>query len=99
MESIQASDIVLSLAGHDSGKLYLVLRTEGQFALLADGKIRRLRNPKRKKFRHLERWSDSPLAEAICSGILQDSEIRRALGKARAAKMTEEGNKAWQKMM
>lgn len=99
MDPIQASDIVLSLAGHDSGKLYLVIRTEGQQALLADGKVRRLRNPKRKKFRHLERWGDSPLAEKISGGTIQDSEIRRALGKARAAIMTEEGNKAWQKMM
>ena len=68
-------------------------------ALLADGKVRRLHNLKRKQFRHLERWGDSPLAEAISGGTIQDSEIRRALGKARAAKLTEEGNKAWQKMM
>ena len=34
---IQTGHIVRALAGHDSGELYCVIATEGDFLLLADG--------------------------------------------------------------
>lgn len=98
-EGISVSDIVLSLAGHDSGKLFAVLKSDGQYAFLVDGKVRRLCNPKKKKLKHLERRSDSPLADKIGGGTIKDSEIRKVLAIARKANMTEEGNTAWQKTM
>lgn len=45
--------IVLSLAGHDEGKLFFVLGTDGEFLLLADGKGRKLETPKRKNAKHI----------------------------------------------
>ena len=38
MASIQPYEIVLSLAGHDQGKLFCVIGAEEDFVLLADGK-------------------------------------------------------------
>lgn len=44
----------VSKAGHDKGRMYLVIRDEGDTVYLADGKIRTLENPKRKKKKHLQ---------------------------------------------
>ena len=50
---IAKSNIVRSVAGRDTGSLFFVLATEGDFLLLADGKQRRLENPKRKRRKHV----------------------------------------------
>ena len=50
---IDQANIVRSDAGRDKGKLFYVLRTEGDFLLLADGKSRKVESPKRKKRRHV----------------------------------------------
>ena len=44
----------VSKAGHDKGRMYLVIRDEGDTVYLADGKIKTLENPKRKKKKHLQ---------------------------------------------
>ena len=49
------SDIVLSLSGRDKGKYFFVVETAGDYALIADGKRRKLERPKRKKQKHLQR--------------------------------------------
>ena len=43
-----------SMAGHDKGKMYLVIKEEGDTVYLADGKVRTLENPKKKKRKHLQ---------------------------------------------
>ena len=81
---IALSDIVVSLAGRDKGKLFLVAGTEKDFLLIADGKGRKLEKPKRKKRKHLRLMSksDSPAAEKIRNGgKVINSEIRRALAE------------------
>ena len=79
---ISKSDIVISLAGHDKGKLFFVIDTDGVYVTLADGKQRRVEKPKRKKLIHVRKVlrSDSKLAEKIrsCEHIL-NSELRREL--------------------
>ena len=91
MDRLTPGQIVLSLAGHDSGKLYVVLRREGACFLLADGRNRKLQNPKKKNGKHLERRSDSPLAEAIDGGVVTDKMIRNTLAACRG-EMTGGGN-------
>ncbi len=79
---ISKSDIVISLAGHDKGKLFFVIDTDGVYVTLADGKQRRVEKPKRKKLIHVRKVlrSDSKLAEKIrsCEHIL-NTELRREL--------------------
>ena len=79
---ISKSDIVMSLAGHDKGKLFFVIDTDGVYVTLADGKQRRVEKPKRKKLIHVRKVlrSDSKLAEKIrsCEHIL-NTELRREL--------------------
>ena len=87
---IARSDIVRSIAGRDKGKFFFVLDTDGEFLLLADGKTRRLENPKRKKRKHTEfvERSDCRAAEKIRSEEkITNVELRRTL-----AAYGEDGN-------
>ena len=79
---ISKSDIVLSLAGRDKGKLFYVMDTEDNFVILADGKGRKLENPKRKKLKHVRRVSrtETRVATKILNGDkVLNSELRRDL--------------------
>ena len=86
MSQIRQSDIVLSLAGHDSGKLYMAAAVEDGFVLLADGKVRRLCDPKRKKLKHAQFQSESPLADKFRRGAVTDKDIRRILAIYKSVK-------------
>jgi ribosomal protein L14E/L6E/L27E len=52
-EAIRIGMVVKSMAGHDSGKLHVIVREEAGFAYIADGKLRKLDNPKKKNPFHL----------------------------------------------
>ena len=81
---IEKGSVVRSAAGRDKGKLFFVLQTEGEFLLLADGKVRRLEAPKRKKRRHTEALEvpETRVAEKIRGGEkLNNSELRRTLAQ------------------
>ena len=83
MTEIKVAEIVRSTAGHDSGRLYVVVSLSGAYALLADGKTRRLDRPKRKKLRHLLPEADTPAAvgEHVTRGTVTDSELRSVLAQ------------------
>lgn len=49
--------IVRSKAGHDQGKLYVILDIEKDYVLLADGVLKMIDHPKRKNIRHVERMN------------------------------------------
>lgn len=44
----------VSRAGHDSGRVYVIIGTDGAYVYLADGKIRTLDRPKKKKKKHIQ---------------------------------------------
>lgn len=51
-----AGDIVFSKAGRDSDRPFVVLEVlDSQYALLADGRLRRVDQPKKKKIKHLSK--------------------------------------------
>jgi len=79
---ISKSDIIESLAGRDKGKFFYVIETEENFVLIADGKTRKLENPKRKKLKHVRRVSrtETRVAAKILNGDkVLNSELRRDL--------------------
>lgn len=45
--------VVRSRAGHDRNEFFVVLETDGRYALICNGKRRPLEKPKRKKLMHL----------------------------------------------
>ncbi len=81
---ISKSDIIISIAGRDRGMYFYVIDMEGDYLFLANGKERKLENPKRKKLKHVRRVSrpESRVAEKIRSDDkLLNSELRRDLAK------------------
>lgn len=76
------ADIVQSTAGHDCGGLFYVVEAAGEFVLLANGKQRKLEQPKRKKLKHVRMVSrpDSVVAQRLRRGErVLNSELRRDL--------------------
>ena len=52
---IAAGMVVKSMAGHDSGSYYAVIRAEHGFAYIADGKLCKVEKPKKKNPLHLQK--------------------------------------------
>lgn len=72
---------VRSKAGRDNGTDYVVIRTDGNYVYVADGAVRRLENPKKKKLRHVEGSYNvsEEIAERLREGSLENYMIRRFL--------------------
>ena len=51
---ISKSDIIISLAGRDKGKLFYVVDVEENFVLIADGKGRKLEKLQKKRLMLIE---------------------------------------------
>ena len=61
---MKIGDIVISLAGHDSGKPFVVVATvSDNFVLIADGSSRGIENPKLKRKRHLRVVAQSGITD------------------------------------
>lgn len=74
--NITEKTVVKSIAGHDKNKLYCVISLNKDFALLVNGKTKKMRNPKRKKLKHLE----TVQAQTVSNEVFQsDKRIRRLL--------------------
>lgn len=81
---IAISDIVISQNGRDAGKHFYVVAVEGEYVCLADGKGRKIENPKHKKCRHVQFTAKgtSRTAEKLRrKEKVTNSEIRRALAE------------------
>ncbi len=50
----EAGVLVKSAAGHDKGSYFFILREEGEYIYLVDGKYKRLDCPKKKTKKHVE---------------------------------------------
>ena len=86
MMDISKSDIIESLAGRDKGKYFYVIDVEENFVLIADGKGRKLENPKRKKLKHVRRVTrtETRVATKILNGDkVLNSELRKDLAYIR----------------
>ena len=80
--NIYVSDVVVSTAGRDQGRLYYVISTDELFLMLVNGKDRTLDKPKRKKRRHVQKVlrSETRVAAKLASGDkVLNSELRRDL--------------------
>ena len=79
---IRVSDVVMSTAGKDKGKLFYCVGTDGVYLLLANGKDRTLESPKRKKLKHTRKVlrAETRVAEKILLGDkVLNSELRKDL--------------------
>ena len=53
----RAGQMALSDAGHDRGKLYVILEVQGESVLVADGLNKTVEKPKKKNIRHVRRMN------------------------------------------
>jgi len=70
-----AGMIVRSLAGRDKGLLHIVLAVDKAYALIADGKLRKIESPKRKKLKHMAPVGDF----CIESVVITNRELRKII--------------------
>ncbi len=82
MRELKTGMFARSLAGHDRERLYVVIREEGEYIYLADGRLRTLEKQKKKKKKHLQLdFEIAPeVKEKTDQGLeIRDEDIRRAI--------------------
>lgn len=70
--------LVYSRAGRDKGGLFLVLSVKDGYAYLADGDLRQVLKPKKKKLRHLNKTNTVINAEF---DNISNAEVRKLLAE------------------
>ncbi len=73
--------IIVSAAGNDKEREFIVLREEGEYVYYADGKKRRVSSPKKKKTKHIKVSRDSGLTDIRS---VTDGALRKALAAYRS---------------
>ena len=53
-ELLKKGQICFSKAGHDKGGAFIILHSDDTYAYIADGKLRTLEKPKKKKRIHIQ---------------------------------------------
>ena len=80
---IGPGSVVRSKAGRDQGRLFIVLSLEGEeFARVADGDLRKVEKPKRKRIKHLRATEEveSSLQKKLLAGQrVENHELRASL--------------------
>jgi ribosomal protein L14E/L6E/L27E len=86
----EVGQIVYSKAGREKGRAFVVVKAEGNYLYLAEGALRRLENPKKKKIMHIQKTHEIPegLNGKLLSGVAYDSDIAGEL-KRRSLKEEE----------
>lgn len=75
VNSIKKGSIVFSKSGHDKQSFYVAVEVKDGFAYIADGRRRKIANPKKKSTKHL-----SPTKIVVDTENLKtDKKVRRVL--------------------
>lgn len=70
-----------SKCGRDKGRTFIVIDFDEEFIYLADGDLRRLEKPKKKKFKHVQIVNkvDLGIKEKLEKGYILDADLRKAI--------------------
>jgi len=72
-----------SKAGHDKGKVYIIIEETEEYVYLSDGETRPLEKPKKKKVKHIQpikKMINKELTEKILAKeTVTNEEIKRAI--------------------
>lgn len=81
METLEVGQVVFSKCGRDRGRAFIVISLEEEYAYLADGDLRLLENPKRKKYKHIQRTNEviHELKQNLIEENVSDADIRKAI--------------------
>lgn len=84
--------IVRSVAGHDKGGIYFVIKNiDDDYVLIADGDLRRIEKPKKKNVRHLQPFNkvDKVIADKLSAGVpIENFELRKELERSGAVSLS-----------
>lgn len=84
-----------SKAGHDKDKIYVIIKEDNEYVWLADGKIRTLDNPKKKRKKHIQvikYFYNEEIKSALLEGKkVTDLEIVMVLKKYKKQQMSDTG--------
>ena len=75
MKTVRGS-VVKSNAGRDQGRYYVAVSAEDRFVFIADGKVRKLQNPKRKNVKHI-----SPTSVVISLSEMTNKKLSKLLSE------------------
>ena len=82
MKQLEKGMFARSLAGHDKGKLYIIIEADEEFVSVSDGRLRPLEKLKRKRRRHVQPGYEisGVLAARMREGLpLRNEDIRKAI--------------------
>lgn len=71
---MERGSLVYSIAGRDKGSLFIVLKRDGDYVYLADGNLRKVENPKKKKLKHINKTNTR-----LDIGEVSNSDVRKLL--------------------
>lgn len=82
MADINKGCFCKSIAGHDKDYYYIIVDVENGI-LVANGKLKKLSNPKRKNPKHLEilEYKDEVIEQKIAENKLKDEDIKYSIKK------------------
>lgn len=84
---VRVGSRVRSIAGRDKGVDFIVVAVEGEYLSLADGDLRKVDRPKRKKLKHVQASADISVFIAdklAATGKVTNAEVRKALAEIKA---------------
>ncbi len=74
----QTADLVLSVSGRDKNRIFMVTEVlDSNYVLIADGMLRKLETPKKKKVKHLHK-TQFVLNERLLQKISEGKKITNA---------------------
>ncbi|MCL2398586.1 MAG: KOW domain-containing RNA-binding protein [Defluviitaleaceae bacterium] len=79
---MQIGQVVFSKCGRDKDRAFVVLSVEGEYVFLADGQLRPLNKPKKKKVKHTQPTNTVLVLEKqglATMGGITDADIRKWL--------------------
>lgn len=76
MNLYKTGNLARSTAGHDRNQLFVIVKEEGEYVYVADGRQRTLEKPKRKNKKHVQ-----PISHAgdLVPEIKRNEDIKRAI--------------------
>ena len=74
MKRLEKGMFARSLAGHDKGKLYIIIEADEEFVSVSDGRLRPLEKLKRKRIKHIQ--PDYEISEIIAGRMREEKPVR-----------------------
>lgn len=82
MKRLDPGMLARSKAGHDNGKVFVIIREDGEYVYLVDGITRKLEDPKKKCRKHIQIIYDIPVSlkeKFTVNQKIINEDIKRAL--------------------